>query len=131
MSKLKPVFTVIKGKDRVVFNDLTGLEISLTVQTNDAEAGLLYINCGDGSMLLERGLARELATKLTQYAETLHVVQPPRKVVWLLCTACGKKRWRTRVSWTKGDTKYYGDHCSGCGRSANVLWSSPQKMKPA
>jgi hypothetical protein len=130
--KPKSVFTAVKGKDRVVFNDLTGLEIGLTVQSNDAEAGLLYINCGDdGGVLLERGLARELAAKLLQYAETLHVVQPPRKQVWLLCTRCGKKRWRLRVSWIEGDTRCCGNHCSYCGHSTGVYVSFLQRKKKA
>ncbi len=132
MSKPESVFTTTKGKDQVVFDDLTGVEISLTVQTNDAEARLLFIDCYGGSMLLDRELARELAAKLGQYADTLHVVTPPRKPVWLLCTACGKKRWRERVSWVEGDNRYYGDHCSYCGASAHVYVKMVhQKHKPA
>ena len=132
MSKPKPVFTATKGKDQVVFNDITGLEIGLTVQTNDAEIGLLCISCGDGGfMLLERGLARELAGKLRQYAETLHVVQPKKKQVWLLCTRCGKKRWRERVSWVEGDTRCHGDHCSYCGASAHVYVSFLPGKRPS
>lgn len=121
-----------KGKDQVVFNDLTGLEIGLTVQTNDAEAGLLCINCGDdGFILLERGLARELAAKLLLYAEILHVVVPPRKQMWLLCKKCGKKRWRERVNWTEGDMRCHGNHCSYCGHSEGVYVSFVAKGKQA
>jgi hypothetical protein len=134
MSKPKPVFTATKGKDRVIFNDLTGLEIGLTVQTNPAEAGLLLINCGDNrGMLLERGLARELAGKLLQYAETLHVVKSPRKQEWLLCTRCGKKRWRLRVNWIEDNMRCHGNHCSYCGYSEGVYvsWLKTKGTKKA
>lgn len=57
--KPKPVFTAIKGKDRVVFKDLTDQEVSLTVLSNDAEVGLLHLYCDNG-VLLERGLAEAL-----------------------------------------------------------------------
>jgi hypothetical protein len=135
-SKSADVFIPVRrGLDAVRFEDLMGRAVTLTVETNDAEIGLLSINLDSRSahsILLCSTLARELAAKLVQYADTLHVVRPPRKPVWLLCTSCGKKRWRERVCWVVGDVHYYGDHCSYCGLSQHVYQHRvPRKEKKA
>lgn len=130
-SKSADVFIPVRrGSDAVRFEDLMGRAVTLMVETNDAEIGLLSINLDSRSahsILLCSTLARELAAKLVQYADTLHVVRPPRKPVWLLCTSCGKKKFRERVSWVEGNLRYYGDHCSYCGRSEHVYQSFLQK----